>query len=458
MSFAVAPASRPKLYAQLYEAAEVGRASYVADLLCAAGIATLGLVLDSPAVVIGAMLVSPLMGPILAAGLAFAASDVYLGIKAMLGLAASIGASVLFSAALVWLLPFQAPTAELLARTQPNLLDLAVALFSGLAGSFVTARSANGGPASALPGVAIAVALMPPLCTVGFGIGSGWNLAIMSGAALLFLTNLVAIAGSAFFVFSLAGMNRPEVRAGVTEAALRQAAGNRLYTLLHDSVIGRVLGDVGHLRWRVAMVAVTLGVLFVPLRSSLVHLKDETLSRTAAREAVRRLVPPEHLLSQQLELLGDRVTLQLITTAPVPASAITAAQAEISRRSGKETVIKVRQVANEEELRSLSESLRSAAAAPPPAPPPPGLNDLRGTVLPLVEPALRGVWPAASATLADYEVGFRESGVVVRLSYLARRALDAPAQEAIRNGLRQSLGMPGLETVFDWRGAAPVKR
>src|SRR5581483_8027583 len=157
-----------------------------------------------------AMLISPLMGPIMAAGLSLAAGDLYLGIKAVINLLVSIAVSIAFSGFLAWLLPFHSATPEILARTNPNLLDLGIALLSGLAGSVVVCRGANDG-ATALPGVAIAVALMPPLCTMGFGLGSALNLQIMGGAGLLFLTNLVAIVASAFLVFLLVGMSTPEV-------------------------------------------------------------------------------------------------------------------------------------------------------------------------------------------------------------------------------------------------------
>ena len=169
-------------------------------------------------------------------------------------------------------MPFQSLTSELLGRTQPNLLDLGVAVFSGLAGSLVIARSLSGGAASALPGVAIAVALMPPLCTVGFGVGSGWNWQIISGASLLFLTNLVAIAGSAFLVFYLVGMDAPEARGGISESELRQATGTRLYAILHESALGKLFGDVGHIRWRILMVAVTFCALFIRKRTSIPSL------------------------------------------------------------------------------------------------------------------------------------------------------------------------------------------
>jgi uncharacterized hydrophobic protein (TIGR00271 family) len=167
--------------------------NYWLELFLAAGIATLGLVQNRAAVIIGAMLVSPLMGPILATGLALALGDFYFGLKAILNLVASVAAAVAFAAGLVWALPFQNVTAEILARTQPNLLDLGVAVLSGLAGSVVSCRGGAGGGVTALPGVAIAVALMPPLCVVGFGVGSGFQWTIVRGGGLLFLTNLIAI-------------------------------------------------------------------------------------------------------------------------------------------------------------------------------------------------------------------------------------------------------------------------
>ncbi|MBK7926580.1 MAG: DUF389 domain-containing protein [Bryobacterales bacterium] len=445
-------ASKPLLYRQIYEASHVRSANYLLDLLFAAGIATFGLVLNSPAVVIGAMLISPLMGPILAAGLAFAASDIYLGIRSLISLTISIGASILFSALLVWMLPFQSPTSEILGRTQPNLLDLGVALFSGLAGSVVMARSLSGGAASALPGVAIAVALMPPLCTVGFGVGSGWNWQIITGAGLLFLTNLIAIAGSAFFVFYLVSMDDREVRSCITARELRRATGARVYALLRNAGMRRVFGDMGQLRWRIVMVAVTLAILFVPLRQSLNQLKDETVSRGAAREIVRGLMPADAVLSQQLELFSDRVLVHLVSTVRPDQNKLKSAEIELARRTGKSASIDVRRVADETELVNLRERLR--APAPPRAEPEkPTLESLAGAVRPMVEGQVKAVWPESAGELVAYEVGFAESGVLVRLKYRAARAVDAVAQEAVRNALRQSLTMPGLETAFEWERA-----
>ena len=118
------------IYTANFEAAEIGDLNYWLQLFLSAGIATLGLVQNSAAVIIGAMLVSPLMGPIIATGLALALGDFYLGLKSLLNVVASVAAAVLFAAGIVWALPFQSVTAEILARTQPNLLDLAIAIFS----------------------------------------------------------------------------------------------------------------------------------------------------------------------------------------------------------------------------------------------------------------------------------------------------------------------------------------
>ncbi len=443
--------AKPRIYSNLYEAAEFSCASYISDLIFAAAIATLGLVLNSPAVVIGAMLISPLMGPILAAGLSFAASDIYLGVKSFVNLLGSILTAVLFSAALVWVLPFQSPTSEILARTQPNLLDLGVAVSSGLAGSYVMARSFGGGGAAALPGVAIAVALMPPLCTVGFGVGSGWNWQIISGACLLFITNLVAIATSAFLVFYILGMDAQEIRAAVTEADRRHATGNRLYSFLHDTVLGKMFGEVGQLRWRLVMVLITFVILFVPLRSSLLQLRDETLSRNAARDAVRSLVGPDQLLSQQLEIHPDHLIQRIVTTAFIDRQKIAAAAAELTRRTGRHASIQVRQVANEEELILLREQL---SALPPPPPPPANPIEMANNLRPLLEKPVAEVWPANSAKLIATEFGFNKEGLFVRLPYQSRRPLDAAVQETITRAVRKALGDDKLGVVLDWKGPA----
>ncbi|HEY8714855.1 MAG TPA: DUF389 domain-containing protein, partial [Candidatus Acidoferrum sp.] len=262
------PHSKPRVYARVYATAEISSLNYWLEIIFSAGIAAFGLVLNSPAVIIGAMLISPLMGPIMATGLALAAGDLYLAIKALANLCLSLALAIALSAFIVWLLPFHSPTSEILARTNPNLLDLGIALFSGLAGSVAVCRAGGGDGVTTLPGVAIAVALMPPLCTIGFGLGSGVNTRIMSGASLLFLTNLVAIVASAFAVFLLVGMNSPDIREQMQTSRSHEWFAEQL----KNGKLSGWLRNGGQLRWRVLMLAILLGAVSVPLRTALLQV------------------------------------------------------------------------------------------------------------------------------------------------------------------------------------------
>lgn len=157
------------------------------------GIAVLGLLLSSPAVVIGAMLLSPLMDPIMGLGFALAIGDYHWLRQSARSLAWGTVMAVALTALVVFLSPIQTITPEIIARTQPNLFDLFVALFSALAGAYAMIRGRDG----TIVGVAIATALMPPLATVGFGLAT-WNWTVFSGALLLYVTNLITIALTAW--------------------------------------------------------------------------------------------------------------------------------------------------------------------------------------------------------------------------------------------------------------------
>jgi uncharacterized hydrophobic protein (TIGR00271 family) len=451
----IEPDSKPKVYLQVFQSAEFLNLNYILELLLSAGIATFGLVLNSPAVVIGAMLISPLMGPILAAGLAFATADLYLGLKALISIVLSSLTAILFSAALVWTLPFQSPTTEILARTQPNLLDLGVALLSGLAGSIVLCRGGGGGGITALPGVAIAVALMPPLCTVGFGVGSGTNWAIVSGAGLLYLTNLAAIIASAFLVFFIARMDASDVRMRVGYTALEAAAPDRLYQLLSKTRLARALGELGQLRWRALMLLVTLAILFVPLRNSLYQLRDETISRAAVRDVLRTLGPPDALLAQQLELTRDRIVVRAVMAQTIPQERIEQAERLIIQRTGKQASLQIRKVAGEEELAALRDRLRP----PPPLPPPPKtMSEIGSEVRARLEAPLKRAWPEGAATLLGFEIGFAPDGVVVRIPYESPRPLEAGAQEMLQRVLKSALQINDLRVELEHRRPATRRR
>jgi len=160
-------------------------------------VASIGLNVSSTAIVIGAMLISPLMGPIVGIGLAVAINDVDTMKRSLINLGVMVVLSVLTATLYFWISPLTEETPELLARTYPTILDVLVAIFGGL--GLIVAKTKSGTIASVIFGVAIATALMPPLCTVGYGLAIG-NFQYAGGAMYLFSINAVFIALAAFIV------------------------------------------------------------------------------------------------------------------------------------------------------------------------------------------------------------------------------------------------------------------
>lgn len=164
-------------------------------LACAIIIASVGLNVNSIPVIIGAMLVSPVMGPILGFGLGLGTEDNDLVKNSLKNFGVMVGISIIASSLFFLLSPLSlANPSELLARTNPTIYDVLIALFGGLAGIIETSRKDKG---SVITGVAIATALMPPLCTVGYGI-SIWKGSVIFGALYLFTINSIFIALATF--------------------------------------------------------------------------------------------------------------------------------------------------------------------------------------------------------------------------------------------------------------------
>jgi uncharacterized hydrophobic protein (TIGR00271 family) len=227
----------------------------------AAGIAGLGLLLNSPAVIVGAMLVAPLMAAIAGLGMGMVMGDMR-----MVRLAAGATTRGTLLAVAVGVLAgylgfAREPTAEMLSRAQPTLLDLGVALISGAAGAYALCRK---DVSAALPGVAIAAALVPPLATVGISLAQA-NWTVAGGAFLLFTTNLIAISAASAVVFLLFGFRPPGgtvrisvLRRGVVGTALLLAlvvAALSWLTViqvnqaqLRQAVREAVVAEVGHLK------------------------------------------------------------------------------------------------------------------------------------------------------------------------------------------------------------------
>jgi uncharacterized hydrophobic protein (TIGR00271 family) len=250
-------------------------------------IATFGLLQNSTAVIIGAMLVAPLFSPIVAISLAIAQGNIRmlrLGIEsAVKGLALAIGLATL----LTLIIPVRTITPEISARITPSLLDLAVALVSGMAGAYAVARK---DVATALPGVAIAAALVPPLGVVGIGLANG-DLKVAGGGSLLFLINLIAIALAGAITFLMLGF-QPGTRRS-KELSLRRGLGTAVTLLV--------------------LVMVPLAVLFV---QTLQASQRERIIRAAIGEALQKYPSVELVDSAEIEIdlvatgaQGESITL-----------------------------------------------------------------------------------------------------------------------------------------------------
>ena len=172
------------------------RGSNLWVLACAILIASIGLNVNSTAVIIGAMLISPLMGPIVGAGFALATYDFELLKKTGRSLFIATVVSLIVSFIYFYISPFKDVQSELLARTSPTIYDVLIAFVGGLVGAISLTREDKGNP---IPGVAIATALMPPLCTAGFGLATG-NISYFLGAFYLYSINCFFIGIATFLI------------------------------------------------------------------------------------------------------------------------------------------------------------------------------------------------------------------------------------------------------------------
>ena len=237
-------------------------------------IAALGLLLDSPAVIIGAMLVAPLMSPIMAFSLGLVQGDIRVLRFSIEAIFKGVALAVIIAAFIGLISPLKTVTAEMQGRAQPTLLDLAVALASGMAGAYALARK---DVSAALPGVAIAAALMPPLATVGLGLSMG-DARVAGGALLLFATNIAAISLAGGFVFLLLGI-RPRAWGRESLRQLRRRFAASLLLLL--------------------VVAIPLGIIMAGT------VRDATQERAVEAALIEHLAEGNgHLMALEVEREG----------------------------------------------------------------------------------------------------------------------------------------------------------
>jgi len=295
---------------------------YVMMIVLSAGLASLGLMLNSVAVIIGAMLVAPLMQPLAAFATGLVSSQLRLTRRAGYTLTLGVVLSLLISIMFGVLLPLDSPTSEMASRGNPSLLDAAVALVSGLVAAYAAARK---GVSAALAGVAIAAALMPPLCTVGLGIALQ-RPELATGAALLFLTNITFIIAAQGGIFLWLGL-RPREHLGRESQTWITATWGAIAAIL--VVVLLVLVNLGRVALNERAVAQQLTAVFAP--AEFVEFDLQPGNPPTAVLTLRSVQPitTEQVRSAQAELesiLGQAAQLevaymQLIRTENIPLSA-----------------------------------------------------------------------------------------------------------------------------------------
>ncbi len=459
---------KTEIYINLSEAATLLDVNYWLQILFAAGVATLGLALNSPAVIIGAMLISPLMGPILSAGLALAAGDLILGFRAAAKLTISCLAAVTFAVLLVGLLPFKEMTGEIAARTQPNTLDLAVALFSGAIGSIATCKKVEG-IVTSIPGVAIAVALMPPLCVVGYGIGLALSLnfvegmRVAGGGGLLFLTNLVAITLMAMLVFLALRIDTAPVREKVREWRRDDAESEWERKLLSRLHVPDKFRQIGGFPSRFLVILIPLLLILLPLSRSFSHLKQQYIQQRQDNN-IRRIAnnfwqqqfaklpngEQRSVLDQTtISELNGKMTLSLRVFTSQPYT--TAERNEFAHLVAAGLNRPVNSVEVQLlEIPTTAGMLAARTREEKPIEAPPTVAQLRTNFWQSVQAALTGLRFPPAAQLLDYQLvtGSPESTRVI-INYLADDEITTDAQALITEDVQARLSDATLAVTFE---------
>jgi uncharacterized hydrophobic protein (TIGR00271 family) len=441
---------RPAIVRDAVRAATENGLPYWAVLSLSGAIATLGLAIDSSAVVIGAMLVAPLLAPVLGLALSLAIGDGRLAAQTAVIVLASTLAVILVGAALTVLLPFHTITLEISARARPTTLDLAIAVFSGLVGAVVTVGRRSR-LSAAIPGVAIAVALIPPLGVAGFGIGTG-NGELIRGSLLLYGANLAGIVLSGMGVFMLVGMHRAEV-IRTARKWHEEAAPHGLAALVDRVHWIRSLGAFRSPWARIGLVFAFVVALGLPLSETLAQITRETRVERAVSAAEREIFQNPgraSVLGKQVEIGADRthVYLRVATTEWFGEEERQAFERQASTRAGEPVLLSLEQLpargADEDRLADLlpGRPPRQAAPAQPAATEFPDLLAATGIRLGRLVESLA---LPAGVDIAGSELTVNHAGAaVLDLVYTAAAPLPPQAEEMLQAQVRRALSLPGL--------------
>jgi uncharacterized hydrophobic protein (TIGR00271 family) len=462
---------KTEVYLEISQSATLRDTSYWLQIIFAAGIATLGLVLSSPAVIIGAMLISPLMGPILSLGLSLAAGDLILLARAIANLALSCSVAISFAILLIFTLPFKEATSEILARVQPNTLDLGVALFSGAIGAIAICRPIKG-VVTSIPGVSIAVALMPPLCVVGFGIGVAFSLnwvegsQIAKGGGLLFLTNLVAIAFSSALVFIALHIDTDQVRETVKDWEAGDRESLAVQNFLNRYSFLKLLRPIGSLPGRFLVATLTILALLVPLSNAFGRLGEE-VTQKQQQNALRRNATniwqarfsndPDGQLRSSIERISiteqnQFVTLRLNVFTSKLYSAAEKEQyvQELAQKLGKNPQ-QIQSVLTEIPTASNEILAKKEEVTLPVAIKPPSLSELQFNLLQDLDTTIADLSLPPRVQLLDYAMNTGKSqSLLLAITYLSDRQISTDAQALVIQDVKTRIGIDGAKVNLEY--------
>ncbi len=404
-------------------------ASYFLTLTIANWIALSGLITNSAAVIIGAMLISPLMSPILNIGFAFITGDRFVWSNSFKKIVSGVVLTLVTAAIATYLSPLKGVTSEILSRTRPNLYDLLIALLAGTAGAAALCTKKN--YLTVVPGVAIATAVIPPLSVAGFGIGT-WNIRIFAGGFFLFFTNFVAIIISTCLVFFIFGF-RP-------------------------SVVGKE--SLSQLKRRVSVLTAVLLVISIPLFYTLQQSISEVRLRGTIESVLSGNLNREglsHLASfSYFQRKGGRLEVNCIvnTVNYMKEGRVSAVERSLRDDLKREVKLNLEQI--QVQPGGLKEQKVKAVLEPaiaPPKPPAEVIRTSREETLAIMRRSAERIEKLiAPSTIADFTVGFNDksSGLSVMMKVKRDRPLSGEEIRWLRRILSTDLNFPvdlDVETV-----------
>jgi uncharacterized hydrophobic protein (TIGR00271 family) len=386
--------------------------TYAFALILANLIALAGLITNSAPVVIGAMLISPFMGPILSFGFAFVTGEKTIWRKSVVKIVGSVLITIAVAALASAASPLKEVTTEIISRTRPNLYDLVIAFLAGLAGSAALCTKRN--YLTIVPGVAIATAVIPPLSVAGFGAGTG-NFAIFAGGFFLFFTNFVAIILASCIVFIVYGF--------------------------HPSMVSEM--DVAQLRKRFAFLAFVLIVISIPLVYTLHASLTEVKLRNDISLQLQRQFNREkqsHLTSFEYRKKDGEVQVNAVVNAVeyLHEADIATAEKDLSGSVGKRVRLNVEQVKVQPGGLRADTAKAPAPAIAPRRPSREILQASRENAVAVIrqsaEKAEKIMFPSS---IADFVVGFHDKTFTVSILMKIRR--DTPVSDEERLWLKRLL-------------------